>query len=238
VETKKHVELLLPSDEELSKDFVRILEGTIEPGDFLTSLKSSYRGWADVIGFPVSAWTNGETGHVYRRKSLLFPADKFKAEKAAAAKEQFATGSQRDSRSSKGRFDLLPARALFRLAKHFEGGSQKYGARNWEKGQPLSRYMDSALRHAFKFLGGARDEDHAIAAVWNLLCLVDTEERIKAGLLPAELNDLPPPSRWTQASSLRFLRSSSKPSKKNSQNDPQNSTGLIVKSGLAQESNG
>lgn len=103
----------------------------------------------------------------------------------------FATGSRRDRRTGKGRFDLLPARALRRLARHFEAGAVKYGDRNWEKGQPLSVYLDSALRHANTYMEGKTDEDHLIAAAWNLLCLADTEERIKEGLLPETLNDLP-----------------------------------------------
>ena len=106
-------------------------------------------------------------------------------------RRDFATGSRRDKRTGKGRFDLLPARALRRLARHFEAGAVKYGDRNWEKGQPLSVYLDSALRHATIYMEGKTDEDHLIAAAWNLLCLADTEERIKEGLLPRELRDLP-----------------------------------------------
>jgi hypothetical protein len=105
--------------------------------------------------------------------------------------QSFDTGSKRDSRDGKGRFDLLPMRALQRLARHFEGGAKKYGDRNWEKGQPISRYMDSAIRHACKYIQGERDEDHLIAAAWNIMCAADTEERIAAGLLPKELNDMP-----------------------------------------------
>ena len=67
----------------------------------------------------------------------------------------------------------------------------KYGDRNWEKGQPISRFLDSALRHTCKHLQGERDEDHLVAAAWNIMCAVDTEERINAGLLPKELNDVP-----------------------------------------------
>lgn len=107
------------------------------------------------------------------------------------SKEQFVTGSQRDSRTGKGRYDLLPARALRRLARLFESGAGTYGDRNWEKGQPLCRFMDSAIRHAFNHLEGARDEDHLIAAAWNLLCAADVEERIREGKLPSELDDLP-----------------------------------------------
>ena len=106
-------------------------------------------------------------------------------------REHFATGSVRDIRSGKGRYDLLPTRAIRRVAKHFEAGAVKYGDRNWEKGQPLSRFMDSALRHAFSYLEGKRDEDHLAAAIWNLLALADTEARITEGELPGKLNDLP-----------------------------------------------
>lgn len=114
--------------------------------------------------------------------------------KDSGSRRRFKTGAQRDIADGKGRFDLLPARALRRLAIHFERGAAKYAARNWEKGQPLSVYADSGLRHAFSYLQGMRDEDHLIAAAWNLLCLADTEERIKDGLLPAELDDLPKPN--------------------------------------------
>jgi len=111
--------------------------------------------------------------------------------KDSGNREVFDTGSKRDTRDGKGRYDLLPTRAIARLARHFEGGANKYGVRNWEKGQPLGRYMDSALRHAFKHLEGQKDEDHLIAAVWNLLCLADSEERIKEGILNPNLDDLP-----------------------------------------------
>lgn len=113
--------------------------------------------------------------------------------KDSGTRREFSTGSRRDAAEGKGRFDLLPVWAMLRLARHFEAGSKKYGDRNWEKGQPLSIYMDSGLRHAMKHLRGDRDEDHLAAACWNFMCLMDTSERINAGLLPKELNDLPAP---------------------------------------------
>jgi len=111
--------------------------------------------------------------------------------KDSGVRQVFSTGSRRDIRKGKGRYDLLPMRALQRLARHFEGGAKKYGDRNWEKGQPLSRYLDSAMRHTCKYIQGERDEDHLIAAAWNLMCAADTEERIQAGLLPKDLDDMP-----------------------------------------------
>jgi hypothetical protein len=77
------------------------------------------------------------------------------------------------------------------LARLYEAGCLKYGDRNWEKGIPLGRYMDSGMRHMVKFMRGETDEDHLLAAAWNLCCALDTRERIKLGILPPELDNLP-----------------------------------------------
>ncbi len=106
-------------------------------------------------------------------------------------KRESPTGSVRNNRSGKGRYDLLPGRATHELAVHFEGGASQHGDRNWEKGQPLSWYLDSGLRHTFQVLAGDTTENHAAAAAWNLMCFMETRARIQAGLLPAELDDLP-----------------------------------------------
>ena len=106
-------------------------------------------------------------------------------------RQEFETGSRRDTRDGKGRYDLLSPLFMRRLAQHFEAGSSKYGDRNWERGQPLTRYIDSALRHLFAHLEGDRTEDHLAAAAWNALCAIHTEEAIGRGLLPPELDDRP-----------------------------------------------
>jgi hypothetical protein len=118
-------------------------------------------------------------------------AKSFDHVESSGSETQFDTGSQRDARDGKGRFDLIPPYALHRLAKHFENGARRYQDRNWEKGQPLSVYLDSAIRHTNKALMGLNDEDHYIAATWNLLCLVETKKRIELGILPKELDNLP-----------------------------------------------
>lgn len=115
----------------------------------------------------------------------------FKKVNDSGKRERFKTGSCRDSRVGKGRFDLISPIALKRLAQHYENGALKYGDRNWEKGQPLSRYIDSLIRHAYCLLEGQRDEDHASAIAWNAMAYVHTEEMIRRGLLPKELNDMP-----------------------------------------------
>lgn len=66
------------------------------------------------------------------------------------------------------------------VAKHFENGALKYGERNWQKGIPISRYIDSALRHLMKDLAGETDEDHAAAFVWNCMCAAWTMEHLPA----------------------------------------------------------
>lgn len=169
--------------------------------------------------------------------------------KDSGKREEFATGSRRDTREGKGRFDLIPwgiirqLRAqvdgyaeigadieneamealvdgvngdldalrdaatimlsmasseddgeecpvsdkvswssiaplgLTRLAKLYERGAAKYGDRNWEKGQPLDRYLDSALRHFNAYRAGQKDEDHLIATVWNIIGYLWTKEK-------------------------------------------------------------
>jgi len=111
--------------------------------------------------------------------------------KDSGERAKFETGAQRDTTKGKGRFDLLPPTALTRVAQIFQGGAEKYDARNWEKGIPLSRYVDSGMRHLLKYLEGREDEDHLAQAAWNLLCALHTEEMIKRGRLPLSLADLP-----------------------------------------------
>lgn len=115
----------------------------------------------------------------------------YKEVKDSGSKQEYETGSQRDNPMGKGRYDLITPIALERLAQHYENGARKYADRNWEKGQPLSRYVDAALRHINKWRLGHRDEDHLIAAVWNLMGLVHTEEMVQRGVLPTELCDIP-----------------------------------------------
>lgn len=101
------------------------------------------------------------------------------------------TGAQRDTRTGKGRYDLLPADAIHRVAQLYERGAAKYEDRNWEKGMPLSRMADSMLRHAFQAVSGDRGEDHWAAVVFNALGVMAYQERIARGELPPALDDLP-----------------------------------------------
>ena len=109
--------------------------------------------------------------------------------KDSGKREEMETGSVRDTREGKGRFDLIPAYAIERLAKHYENGAVKYGNNNWVKGQKVSRYIDSAKRHISKWEQGFDEEDHLSAAVWNIIAVICTQMWITIGLLPKELDD-------------------------------------------------
>ena len=102
--------------------------------------------------------------------------------KDSGLRSQYETGAQRDTSSGKGRFDLLQVQALKRVAVVLEGGAVKYDPRNWEKGIPISRMFDSAMRHLSQAIQGKQDEDHLGQAVWNLLCVMEYEERYKDGM--------------------------------------------------------
>lgn len=120
------------------------------------------------------------------------PPDDFKI-LDSGKRQEFTTGSVRDTQEGKGRFDLISPVGLLRLARHYEGGALKYDDRNWEKGQPLSRYLASAYSHLNKFLLGCKEEDHLAAAAWNIFGLIHTQDQVRLGKLPAELDDLPEP---------------------------------------------
>ena len=115
----------------------------------------------------------------------------FKEVKDSGKRQEFNTGSVRDTAEGKGRYDLISPISLARLAKHFENGARKYGDRNWEKGQNICRYLDSAIKYIYKHLEGYRDEDHLAAGAWNLLAAIHTEELIERNKLPKELDDRP-----------------------------------------------
>lgn len=96
--------------------------------------------------------------------------------KDSGSRELFPSGAVRDLREGKGRYDLISPVALHRLAVVYEKGSRKYAERNWEKGIPVSRCIDSAFRHIVQFMRGDRDEDHLAHAAWNLFAVMHFED--------------------------------------------------------------
>lgn len=84
-------------------------------------------------------------------------------------RREFETGAVRDMQEGKGRMDLLPWAAIMEVSRHCEAGAKKYGEHNVDKGIPTNSLCDSAARHLAKYLDGWQDEDHLLAAAWNLL---------------------------------------------------------------------
>ncbi|MDD4292245.1 MAG: DUF5664 domain-containing protein [Clostridia bacterium] len=81
--------------------------------------------------------------------------------------------------------------AMRRFSQHYENGAKKYSPNNWRKGQPISRYYDSAYRHLCRMVDGDKKEDHTSALLWNLACIIQTKRDIERGYLPEKLNDFP-----------------------------------------------
>lgn len=94
--------------------------------------------------------------------------------------------AMREPSVGKGRYDLISPFATRRLAKWMELGAEKYSSRNWEKGMPYSRYVDSAKRHLDKFVMGMEDEDHLAAVAFNIFAIMHHQE-----LGQDELDDMP-----------------------------------------------
>ena len=105
--------------------------------------------------------------------------------KDSGERTDFSTGAVRDMHEGKGDMVSLPNAAILRLSKHYEAGAKKYGRWNYTKGIPCSSFLDSALRHLFKYLDGWDDEDHLAAAAFNVLGAMEMEAH------HPDMNDLP-----------------------------------------------
>jgi len=108
----------------------------------------------------------------------------------SGARTAFETGAVRDSMEGKGFPSMIPTCAIMAMAKRFEDGATKYGADNWRKGIPTSRYCDSAYRHLMQCRDGDTTEDHFGAVLWNMACWLWTQNKINKGELPKELDDI------------------------------------------------
>ena len=71
----------------------------------------------------------------------------------------YSTGAKRSISEGRGRYDLIPAQGMGRVALVAEEGAKLYGDNNWQKGIPLHRYVDSAMRHIQLYLSGNRQDD-------------------------------------------------------------------------------
>jgi len=106
-------------------------------------------------------------------------------------REQFKGGTVRDTAEGKPRPDLASPFAEKRIGEWFRLGAEKYAARNWETGMPISRVWASLRRHVLDWQSGDRSEDHLAAIAWNAEAIMHYEEMIVRGRLPEELADMP-----------------------------------------------
>lgn len=66
---------------------------------------------------------------------------------------------------------LIPHELLIRWAEHMHKGARKYGEDNWRQARgtvAVARFARSFCRHAVQWLRGDRDEDHAVAIMFNV----------------------------------------------------------------------
>lgn len=121
--------------------------------------------------------------------------------KDSGERQQFDTGAQRDTQTGKPRFDLVPSKALERVANLYSRGAEKYDDNNWMKGIPVSRCLSSLERHLHQFKQGDTEEDHPAAVVWNMLAIMHFQEYPQ---FYAELSDLPDWDAATLAEALHL----------------------------------
>lgn len=103
----------------------------------------------------------------------------------------FSGVAKRDNATEKPRPDLVSPFFMERMGNVLRDGAKRYGERNWESGMPMSRTVQSLCRHLMAFLQGDRSEDHLAELGCNVMFLLDVDEKVKRGLLPSKLDDLP-----------------------------------------------
>ena len=115
----------------------------------------------------------------------------YEIKKVDGPRREFSTGAHKQAAAGKGCPVQVPGDAVMEVAKHFENGAVIHGARNWEKGLPLSELLNSMERHLQQEKMGMTDEPHARAMAWNALVYLATKLRIEKGILPQILADMP-----------------------------------------------
>ncbi len=150
----------------------------------MTPNPDSMHGAADGFG-------GQDTPHSPAAQSLMTPSSTPPSLPDSGARTEYKTGAVRDASTGKGHFHSIPPVAMRKLAKRFEDGAAKYAQDNYMRGIPLRHYMDSLMRHLLAWHEGDTSEDHAGAILWNAATMIWTDEEVKAGTLPKELDNLP-----------------------------------------------
>lgn len=111
--------------------------------------------------------------------------------KDSGHRREFSSGAVRDRGAGKARPSLIPGWAEFAYGWILEAGARKYDDRNWEKGMPISEYIDSARRHLDAYKMGKRDEAHLWQAFWNVGAAIHTQILVYLNIYPQEFYNLP-----------------------------------------------
>jgi hypothetical protein len=88
----------------------------------------------------------------------------------------FSTGAVRNSDEGKPKMSLLPHKEFIRVLMRYREGADIRGDHNWKNGMQLSELYNSAQRHLMAWFMKDVSEDHAAAAVWNILCAMWMEQ--------------------------------------------------------------
>lgn len=94
----------------------------------------------------------------------------------SGARINYDHGAMREPSTGKGAYELISPFAWERIAIWYELGARKYADRNWEKGIPFGRLIQSAIRHMIRWMKGDRSEDHLAAVCWNVMAMIHFEE--------------------------------------------------------------
>jgi hypothetical protein len=101
----------------------------------------------------------------------------------------YQTGAVREKKVGKGNPTTMLCgfpHTLTELHKHMDNPL----GRNWEKGLPLSSYVDATFRHLLEEVSGNGDDKSLISAIWNLVCYAETKHRISQGTIPEDMDDM------------------------------------------------
>lgn len=95
---------------------------------------------------------------------------------------KFSTGSQRDNDSGKPLVNHFTPYARLRFGQRLRDGANKYGKKNWSLGQPTDVQIESIGRHLAKWelndeKGIEQDEDHLSAILFNVMMIMQNEDR-------------------------------------------------------------
>lgn len=98
-------------------------------------------------------------------------------QKAQTLMQESSTGAKKANKG-KPRMSLIPWLPLQEVAKVLTVGAEVYGDHNWRKGMPYSVNIDAALRHIYKFINGADDDDdsklsHLAHAIVDLMFVLE-----------------------------------------------------------------